>query len=288
MSEVNYLNMLKHLVKDGYASYAHNDDYKAFAIEPTTLVFNLKNKEGINILPLMTTKKMSYRLPILELLWVMSGSTNNNDLLKDNVHIWDEWQDAGGELGPVYGFQWRRWIDYNGETYDQLANFERRVKSNPFTRSAYITASRPDMESLMSIKNCHVYYQIVTRQLPDGNIGVTGHLTQRSCDSFLGVPFNICQYAWFTHLVAYHFGFVPEKFCWTGVHVHLYENHFDVAKEQYSRKPFEFPTIKFTNQKSHLWEYTLDDFIVKDYVSHPALKADVSLQGHPGTGKKIS
>jgi thymidylate synthase len=234
--------------------------------------------------PLVTTKKVHVKSIIHELLWFLNGDTNIAYLKEHGVSIWDEWADAEGNLGPVYGHQWRSWPLANGETVDQIAVVLEQLKNNPNSRrmivSAWNVADLPD-ESIspqqnveqgkMALAACHALFQFY---VADGKLSC--QLYQRSCDTFLGLPFNIASYAFLTHMLAQQANLQVGELVWTGGDVHLYLNHLDQAREQLSRKPLPLPTLQL-NRADSIFDYQYDDFRLVDYQSHPAIKAPISV-----------
>jgi thymidylate synthase len=224
------------------------------------------------------------------MLWFLSGSQNIAFLLEHDVHIWDEWANQDGDVGPLYGYQWRHWrIDpklvhlYGGATeIDQMAEVMQTLQERPEARSHMVTAWKPDHLKAMSIKPCHILLQFYRY---DDEISLM--LTQRSCDAFLGVPFNIAQYSLLTHMVAHQLGCTAKEFTWIGGDVHIYENHVTQIREQLSRPVLEPPRISFARKPPSLFDYRYEDFLVHDYQHGGFLKGNVSLQGTPGQGIRI-
>lgn len=222
--------------------------------------------------PLVTTKRVYTRPMIEELLWMLSGSTDNNELVAKNVHIWDEWAfPATGTLGPIYGKQWRSWSDAWGRGIDQIANVVRDIKANPESRrhvvSAWNVADLPDM----ALAPCHCLFQFY---VADGMLSC--QLYQRSADMFLGVPFNIASYALLTHMVAQQCDLKVGEFIWTGGDCHIYQNHFDQVRLQLSRMPKPLCTLELQKADS-IFDYKLEHVTFKDYDYHQAIKADVAV-----------
>jgi len=224
--------------------------------------------------PLVTTKRVYTRPMVEELLWMLGGSTNNNDLVAKNVHIWDEWARPDGDLGPIYGAQWRSWGDYERSyqgPIDQIANVVRDIKDNPESRrhvvSAWNVADLPDM----ALAPCHCLFQFY---VADGRLSC--QLYQRSADMFLGVPFNIASYALLTHMIAQQCGLGVGEFIWTGGDCHVYKNHFDQVNLQLSRTPKPFPTLELRHAPS-IDDYQVDDVVFAGYDYHPAIKAEVAV-----------
>ena len=236
--------------------------------------------------PLLTTKKIFFKGVVHELLWFLDGSTDNNQLKKNQVHIWDEWEDENGELGPIYGHQWRHWQDHNsGQTIDQIHNVVDQLKHNPSSRrmivSAWNVADLPDehispqdnvKNQKMALAPCHTLFQFFVSH------GVLScQLYQRSCDTFLGLGFNIASYSLLTHMLAQQCDLDVGDFIWTGGDVHLYLNHTEQAREQLSRQPYALPTLKINRKPDSIYDYVFEDFELVNYQSHPNIKAPISI-----------
>lgn len=221
--------------------------------------------------PLVTTKKLHLRSIIHELLWFLSGDTNIAYLKQNGVSIWDEWADAEGNLGPVYGSQWRSWPDYNGGQIDQISRLLEDLRKNPDSRRHIVSAWNVGLVDQMALPPCHLLFQFYVAQ---GRLSCM--LYQRSCDFFLGVPFNIASYALLTHMVAQQVDLEPGDFVWTGGDVHLYSNHFDQAREQLSRSPRPLPRLKL-NKAADLFSYRFEDIEIEGYDPHPHIKAPVAV-----------
>ncbi|HXY05009.1 MAG TPA: thymidylate synthase [Burkholderiaceae bacterium] len=222
--------------------------------------------------PLVTTKKLHLRSIIYELLWFLQGSSNIAYLRQNGVSIWDEWADADGELGPVYGVQWRSWPTPEGSHIDQIAQVLEQVRTNPDSRRLIVSAWNVADLARMRLPPCHLLFQFY---VAEGRLSC--QLYQRSCDIFLGVPFNIASYALLTHMVAQQCGLAPGDFVWTGGDCHIYRNHFDQVREQLSREPFAYPRLRIRRQPPSLFEYRFEDFEILDYQAHPHIKAPVSV-----------
>ena len=222
--------------------------------------------------PLITTKRVHFPSIAYELLWFLRGESNVGWLREHGVRIWNEWADEQGELGPVYGVQWRSWPTPNGGHIDQIAQVIETLKTNPDSRriivSAWNVADIPDM----ALAPCHALFQFY---VADGKLSC--QLYQRSADLFLGVPFNIASYALLTHLVAAQTGLEVGDFIWTGGDCHIYSNHLEQVAEQLSRAPFPAPTLKITTDRASIFDYRFEDLEVVDYVHHPAIKAPVAV-----------
>lgn len=227
--------------------------------------------------PLVTTKKLHLKSIIYELLWFLRGDTNTKYLKEHGVSIWDEWADAEGELGPVYGKQWRSWEGANGKTVDQITQLIEQIKKNPDSRrlivSAWNVADLPEM----ALMPCHALFQFYVAAGPDGKQRLSCQLYQRSADVFLGVPFNIASYALLTLMVAQVCGLGPGEFIHTFGDVHLYSNHLEQAKLQLTRTPYPLPTMKLNPAVKDIFQFQFEDFTLENYQSHPAIKAPVAV-----------
>ena len=222
--------------------------------------------------PLLTTKKMHLRSIIYELLWFLRGETNVGYLRDHNVTIWDEWADANGELGPVYGRQWRSWAAADGRTIDQIAQVVGQILRQPDSRRLIVSAWNVGEIEQMALPPCHCLFQFY---VADGRLSC--QLYQRSADIFLGVPFNIASYALLTHMVAQQTDLGVGDFVWTGGDCHLYLNHLGQVDEQLSRAPFPLPRLAFRRRPPSIFDYAYEDFEVVDYRHHPAIKAPVAV-----------
>ena len=223
-------------------------------------------------LPLITTKKLHLKSIIHELLWFLSGSTNIDYLKRHGVSIWDEWADAQGELGPVYGHQWRSWPAGDGQTLDQIKMLMEQLKKDPDSRRLIVSAWNVADLPKMALAPCHALFQFYVAQ---GKLSC--QLYQRSADIFLGVPFNIASYAMLTHMVAAQADLGLGDFVWTGGDCHLYLNHLEQAKQQLSRHTFPLPSLRFARKPADLFSYRYEDFIIEHYESHPAIKAPIAV-----------
>lgn len=221
--------------------------------------------------PVLTTKKLHLRSIIIELLWFLKGDTNIAYLKDNGVRIWDEWADENGDLGPVYGKQWRSWATPDGRVIDQISNLVENLKTNPNSRRHIVTAWNPADVDDMALPPCHCLFQFF---VADGKLSC--QLYQRSADVFLGVPFNIASYALLTLMVAKVVGLEPGEFVHTFGDAHLYLNHLDQAREQLTREPFDFPTMKIADKRD-LFGFEYEDFTLEGYQAHPHIKAEVSV-----------
>lgn len=222
--------------------------------------------------PLLTTKKLHLRSIIIELLWFLRGDTNARWLQERKVRIWDEWADEQGELGPIYGKQWRDWESADGRHIDQIRGLIDLIKQDPVSRRQIVTAWNPGELDQMALAPCHCLFQT---QVAAGRLNL--QLYQRSADMFLGVPFNIASYALLTHMLARECCLQPGIFVWTGGDCHLYANHIDQAKLQLSRDPRPLPTLLLTDRGQSIDAYEPDDFIFADYDPHPHIAAQVAI-----------
>ncbi len=229
--------------------------------------FNLS--EGF---PLVTTKKVHLKSIIYELLWFLRGETNTKFLKENGVSIWNEWTDENGELGPVYGKQWRSWQGANGETIDQISDAIKQIKNNPDSRRIIISAWNVADLPKMALMPCHTLFQFY---VADGKLSC--QLYQRSADVFLGVPFNIASYALLTMMMAQVCGLAVGDFIHTFGDVHIYNNHLEQVKLQLSRKPYPLPTMKINPSVKNIFDFKYEDFTLENYQFHPAIKAPVAV-----------
>ncbi len=222
--------------------------------------------------PMVTTKKLHLKSIVYELLWFLNGSTNNQWLKDRGVSIWDEWAAPDGELGPIYGYQWRSWPAPNGQYIDQIQELMATLQSNPDSRRMIVSAWNVADIPRMALAPCHAFFQFYV-----ANNKLSCQLYQRSADIFLGVPFNIASYAVLTHMVAQQAGLEVGDFIWTGGDCHLYNNHLAQVELQLAREPFPLPTLQFRRNPASLFDYEFDDFEVIGYQSHPHIKAPVAI-----------
>ncbi|MBP5399756.1 MAG: thymidylate synthase [Alphaproteobacteria bacterium] len=220
--------------------------------------------------PLVTTKKMFLKGVIYELLWFLQGNTNIKYLLDNNVHIWDEWADENGDLGPVYGHQWRDW---NSDNIDQVKGVIERIKKDPTDRRLIVSAWNPSQLDQMALAPCHCLFQFDVT--PDGKLNC--QLYQRSCDMFLGVPFNIASYALLTMMIAQVCGLKAGEFVHTYGNAHIYHNHFEQVKVQLTRTPYPLPQMKINPSVKNIDDFRFEDFELINYQCHPALKGEVAV-----------
>ncbi|MFL6844557.1 MAG: thymidylate synthase [Allosphingosinicella sp.] len=222
--------------------------------------------------PLLTTKKLHLRSILIELLWFLRGDTNIAWLKENRVSIWDEWADEAGDLGPVYGKQWRDWEGPDGRHVDQIANLIELIKRDPASRRQIVSAWNPAELDRMALAPCHCLFQT---QVARGRLNL--QLYQRSADAFLGVPFNIASYALLTHMLAQQCGLEPGVFVWTGGDCHLYSNHLDQARLQLTREPKPLPKLKILRKPEAIDQYRYEDFEIEGYEAHPHIKAEVAV-----------
>ncbi|GAB2672050.1 thymidylate synthase [Gordonia jinhuaensis] len=221
--------------------------------------------------PLITTKKVHLKSIVYELLWFLRGDSNVGWLQEHGVSIWDEWADQNGELGPVYGVQWRSWPTPSGEHIDQISAALDLLRSDPDSRRNIVSAWNVGEIPQMALPPCHAFFQFY---VADGKLSC--QLYQRSADLFLGVPFNIASYALLTHMMAAQAGLQVGEFVWTGGDCHIYDNHVDQVREQLSRDAYPYPTLVLA-QRDSIFDYVYEDIEVKDYQCHPAIKAPVAV-----------
>jgi thymidylate synthase len=221
---------------------------------------------------MVTTKKLHLKSIIHELIWFLNGSTNIKYLKENGVSIWDEWADPEGNLGPIYGYQWRSWPAPNGQHIDQIAQVMDQIKNNPDSRRLIVSAWNVADIPRMKLPPCHAFFQFY---VADGKLSC--QLYQRSADIFLGVPFNIASYALLTHMMAQQAGLDVGDFIWTGGDCHLYSNHMDQVREQLSRPTYPLPTLHIKRKPDSIFDYKFDDFDIVGYQSHPAIKAPVAV-----------
>ena len=220
--------------------------------------------------PLVTTKKTFFRGIVHELIWLLSGNTNIKYLQDNNVHIWDEWADENGDLGPVYGHQWR---NFNSQGYDQIRDIIERIKKNPQDRRIIVSAWNPAQIEQMALPPCHCFFQFDVT--PDGKLNCM--LYQRSCDMFLGVPFNIASYSLLTMMIAQVCGLQPGEFVHTTGDTHIYTNHFEQVATQLSREPRKLPKMKINPEVKSIFDFKYEDFELVDYDPYPRIPAPVAV-----------
>ena len=278
-----YLQLLQHILDTGVQK-GDRTGTGTLSVFGYQMRFDLSGGK----IPMLTTKKMHIRSIIYEILWYLQGNTNIGYLNDNNVRIWNEWADENGDLGPVYGAQWRKWrkydhatVDYSGDPpvctphfkeIDQIAQVIEQLKNNPNDRRIIVSAWNVAQIDDMALPPCHLLFQFWAH---DNKLKC--QLYQRSCDTFLGVPFNIVQYSILTHMIAQVVGMEASEFIWTGGDVHLYNNHLEQAKLQLTREPYPSPTLWLNPEVTDINDFTYEDFMVEDYECHPTIKAQVSV-----------
>jgi len=262
----NYLDLLKKILTEG-AEKTDRTGTGTVSLFGQQMRFDLR--KGF---PLVTTKKVHLKSIIVELLWFLRGDTNIQFLHDHQVTIWDEWADEKGDLGPVYGKQWRSWTASDGRTIDQLDEVMKAIRTSPDSRRLIVSAWNPGELDKMALAPCHALFQFYV-----ANGELSCQLYQRSADMFLGVPFNIASYALLVHIVAQQCDLKPAEFIWTGGDCHIYLNHLDQVRQQLQREPYPLPELKIHRKPAGLADYTLEDFEIINYVSHPAIKAPVAV-----------
>ncbi len=261
-----YLELLQHIMDTGTAKSDRTGT-------GTTSVFGYQMRFDLQAgFPMVTTKKLHLRSIIYELLWFLKGDTNIAYLKENGVSIWDEWANEQGDLGPVYGHQWRSWMGADGQTYDQIKDVLQQLKTNPDSRRMIVNAWNVADLPKMALSPCHALFQFY---VADGKLSC--QLYQRSADVFLGVPFNIASYALLTMMMAQVCDLRPGEFIHTFGDVHLYNNHVEQAKLQLTREPYPLPQMKLNPAIKDLFEFTFEDFTLENYQCHPAIKAPVAV-----------
>jgi thymidylate synthase len=268
--ERQYLGLLAEVMTDG-ARREDRTGVGTLGVFGRQIRFDLR--QGF---PLLTTKRLHLKSIIYELLWFLRGDTNVRWLQERGVTIWDEWADADGELGPVYGKQWRSWAAPDGRSIDQISKVVEAIRANPSSRRHVVTAWNPADVDDMALPPCHCLFQFFVAPDSKGDNRLSCQLYQRSADLFLGVPFNIASYALLTLMVAQVTGLQPGEFVHSFGDVHLYLNHLDQAKEQLSREPLPFPAMHIA-PKTDLFAFEYEDFRLEGYQAHPAIKAPIAV-----------
>ncbi|HBS42351.1 MAG TPA: thymidylate synthase [Oceanospirillales bacterium] len=261
-----YLDLMRHVREQGVfkEDRTGTGTYSCFGYQ---MRFDLS--EGF---PLVTTKKLHLRSIIHELLWFLSGDTNIRYLKENGVSIWDEWADEEGNLGPVYGSQWRSWPAADGRHIDQITQLVEQIKNNPDSRRLIVSAWNVGEISNMALPPCHAFFQFY---VADGKLSC--QLYQRSADIFLGVPFNIASYALLVHMMAQQCDLEVGDFVWTGGDVHLYANHLEQTDLQLSREPLPLPKLVISRKPESIFDYKFEDFAIEGYEHHPHIKAPVAI-----------
>ena len=261
-----YLHLMQHIL-------SHGTDKSDRTGTGTRSVFGHQMRFDLaQGFPLLTTKKLHLRSIIHELLWFLKGDTNIRYLKENNVSIWDEWADENGDLGPVYGYQWRSWPAPDGRHIDQIANVVEQIKRNPDSRRLIVSAWNPTLVDEMALPPCHALFQFY---VAEGRLSC--QLYQRSADVFLGVPFNVASYALLTHLVAHSLGLEVGDFVHTLGDAHIYLNHVDAVRLQLSRAPRALPQLFITADRKSLFDYGYDDFHIEGYNPHPHIAGRVAV-----------
>lgn len=261
-----YLDFLSHALENG-ADRGDRTGTGTRSVFGHQMRFNLS--DGF---PVLTTKKLYLRAIIVELLWFLKGDTNIGFLKDNKVSIWDEWADENGDLGPVYGYQWRSWPDGDGGEIDQITNLVKSLKNNPNSRRHIVSAWNPAQVDDMALPPCHCLFQFY---VSDGKLSC--QLYQRSADIFLGVPFNIASYALLTQMLAQVCGLEAGEFIHTFGDAHIYHNHFDQVREQLSRAPGPLPVMKINPEKQDIFDFDIDDFELENYVALPTIRAPIAV-----------
>ncbi len=261
-----YLNLLSHVIENGNfkPDRTGTGTYSVFGYQ---MRYDLT--QGF---PLLTTKKVHLRSIIHELLWFLKGSTNIAYLKENKVSIWDEWADSNGNLGPIYGYQWRSWPNYTGGNIDQISEVIEQIKTNPDSRRLIVSAWNVGQISEMNLPPCHILFQFYVC-----NGELSCQLYQRSADIFLGVPFNIASYALLTMMIAQVTGLKAKEFIHTLGDAHIYSNHLEQAKLQLTRAPKHQPQMSINQKVNNIFDFVFDDFILTNYEPHPHIKADVAV-----------
>jgi thymidylate synthase len=261
-----YLDLMRQIVTRG-AQKTDRTGTGTYSLFGYQMRFDLKRG-----FPLVTTKKIHLRSVIGELLWFLRGDTNVAFLRENGITIWDEWADDHGELGPVYGRQWRSWPTPTGGHVDQIAHLMAELRHHPDSRRLMVSAWNVGELDRMALAPCHVLFQF---HVANGRLSC--QLYQRSADFFLGVPFNVASYALLTHMVAQQVDLEIGEFIWTGGDCHLYRNHLEQARTQLEREPFPLPTLALKRRPASIFDYRFEDFEILNYRSHPAIKAPVAV-----------
>ena len=266
-----YLHLLQHILDNGVQKHDRTGTgtLSCFGYQ---MRFDLQ--KGF---PLVTTKKVHLKSIIHELLCFLKGETNILYLNENGVSIWNEWADENGELGPVYGKQWRSWEGKDGKVVDQITELIRQIQSDPDSRRLIVSAWNVTELPHMALMPCHTLFQFYTAPAADGKRKLSCQLYQRSADVFLGVPFNIASYALLTLMIAQVCNLEPGEFIHTFGDVHIYNNHIEQVKLQLSRKPFNLPVMKINPSVKNIFDFKFDDFLLEDYQCHPAIKAPVAV-----------
>lgn len=261
---IQYLKALAHVIKNGKSK-------KTRGIHSVKSTFGYQMRFDLRRgFPIVTTKKMPFKLMANELLWFISGKTNIKPLQENKIHYWDDFADEDGDLGPVYGYQWRKWPDYSGGHIDQLQNVIEEIKTRPDSKAMLVSAWNPAQLEEMRLPPCHTFFQF---NVTKGKLRM--QLYQRSADAFLGLPFNITQYSLLLMMVAQVTGLEAREFVHTIGDLHIYKNHLEPAKEQLRRKPKKLPQLKLSPQVKDIDQFKIDDLELIGYEAHPHIKTDL-------------
>ncbi len=261
-----YLHLLDHVLTNGVEKRDRTGT-GTISVFGHQMRFNLQ--DGF---PLLTTKKLHIRSILHELLWFLSGDTNIKYLTENKVRIWNEWADADGDLGPIYGYQWRSWPSANGKHIDQISQVIKSIKENPDSRRHLVNAWNVGELDNMALPPCHILFQFY---VADGKLSC--QLYQRSADIFLGVPFNIASYAFLLYMMAQVTGLEPGEFIHTLGDAHIYLNHIDQVKLQLTREPMKLPKLEMNKSVNNIFDFKFEDFTITDYESHPHIKGEISV-----------
>ncbi|MGH8529314.1 MAG: thymidylate synthase [Nevskiales bacterium] len=261
-----YLDLMRHVLEHGVEKHDRTGT-------GTLSCFGYQMRFDLGAgFPALTTKKLHLKSIIHELIWFLTGETNVRYLREHGVTIWEEWADAQGELGPVYGAQWRRWPASGGGHIDQIQQLIEQIKTNPDSRRLIVSAWNVGDIPRMALPPCHLLFQFYV-----ANGRLSCQLYQRSCDVFLGVPFNIASYALLTYMIAQQCDLAPGEFVWTGGDVHLYSNHLEQARLQLTRQPYPLPRLEIARKPATIFDYRYEDFSLVGYESHAHIKAAVAV-----------
>jgi thymidylate synthase len=261
-----YLDLAKHILETGVQK-TDRTGTGTISVFGCQMRFNLQ--DGF---PLVTTKKLHLRSIIYELLWFLKGDTNIKYLKDNGVSIWDEWADSDGNLGPVYGYQWRSWPGRDGDKIDQISKVIDQIKKKPDSRRHVVSAWNPADVDHMALPPCHALFQFYVAENK-----LSCMLTQRSTDFFLGLPFNIASYALLTHMVAQQCDLEVGDFVWSGGDTHIYNNHIDQVNLQLTREPYQLPKLNIKRKPKSIFDYEFEDFEILNYQSHPGIKAPIAV-----------
>lgn len=261
-----YLDLMRHVRDHGYEK-SDRTGTGTLSVFGHQMRFDLA--EGF---PAVTTKKLHFRAIIHELLWFLSGDTNVRYLQENNVRIWNEWADENGDLGPVYGYQWRSWPTADGSYIDQICRVMEQLRETPDSRRIIVSAWNVGQLDEMALAPCHAFFQFY---VAGGRLSC--QLYQRSADIFLGLPFNIASYSMLVHMLAQQLDLEPGEFIWTGGDCHLYLNHLEQAERQLEREPRPLPRLELKRRPASLFDYRYEDFEIRDYDPHPAIKAPIAV-----------